>query len=65
MLDRNNVEIRAQVHQMDAEGCHVNEPTEAEIDELLNAEGFEATSIDIWLDTAQGLWRWFLNIEEK
>ena len=56
-IERKDVEIRNQVHLMDAEGCHNDEPTEIEIKDLLIESGYNGTEIDIWKDDVQGLWR--------
>jgi len=57
-MKRENIEIRDQVHLMDAEGCHDNEPNTDDIRAHLEAEGFHARTIEVWFDDLQKLWRW-------
>jgi hypothetical protein len=64
MLKSEDVEIRTQVHLMDAEGCHDEKPTKQEIIQYLESKGFSPSSdIEIWLDSMQSLWRWICNIK--
>lgn len=62
MIERENVEIRNQAHLMDAEGAHTHEVDYSEIEQFLAKEGYFATNIDIFFDSAQGLTRWTCDI---
>jgi len=64
MLNRNEVEIRTQLHLMDAEGLHNEKPTVEEITELLKKENFIPTSLEIWHDNIMNLWAWSTDIKE-
>lgn len=64
MFKSEDVEIRTQMHLMDAEGCHDEKPTKQEIIQYLESKGFSPFSdIEIWLDSMQSLWRWICNIK--
>jgi len=64
MLNRNEVEIFNQAHQMYAEGKHDNRPSESDIVLLLYDEGYEASNIDISYDSMMGLYNWYADIEK-
>jgi len=63
-LDRRDVEIRDQAHQMDAEGMHEFKPTKKQITDLLAKENWKATDIDINFDDTQKFWRWYTPIKK-
>ena len=62
MIDRKDVEIRNQQHERWAEGCHSDKPDERDISGLLLNEGYSHKTIELWIDTLQGLWRWHCEI---
>ena len=63
-ISRRDVEIRNQAHLMDAEGMHDAKPTEAEINALLNKEGYEGYDIEIWFDKVMQIWTWAASIKK-
>jgi hypothetical protein len=64
MLNRNEVEIFEQAHQMYAEGKHANSPSESDIVLLLYDEGYEASNINISYDKMMGVYNWYAEIEK-
>ena len=61
-MNREEVEIRTQAHQMDAEGAHDEKPNSEEIKTLIESEGFRYRNLEIWFDDLQKLWRWSCDI---
>ena len=51
------LEIRDQVHLMDAEFSSDNKPTVEQLQKLIQEKGYKATNIDIWFDTMMNFWR--------
>lgn len=58
LITRDNVELRTQLHQMDAEGLEDEEPSIFEIIEFLSIEGYYAFDIEIGFDDMMQLWYW-------
>jgi len=63
MLNKEEVELYIEPHQMYAEGAHDDKPIEAIIELTLLDMGYIATDIDIFYDDLQVLWRWTADIE--
>ena len=63
MINRNDVEIKNQIHEMYAEGCQHTKPIFSEITDLLKNEGFSHDKIESHYDEMQGLWRWLCDIK--
>lgn len=62
MINRVDFEVLDQEHQMWAEGCQDDKPTENEIVAAVAMEGYYAENLDISFDTLQKLWRWSCDI---
>lgn len=62
MINRDNVEIRTQLHQMDAEGLQDEEPNVDEIISFMTNEGYIIHDIDIGFDSVMQLWYWTCTI---
>lgn len=64
MLDRNEIEIFNQLHEMYAEGKHINRPSESIINLVLINEGYYSNNIDIYYDSLMGLYQWRADIQK-
>ena len=62
ILDVKNIEIRDQEHEMFAEGCHDEKPTECEVKAAIIRSGYVGRNVDIFYDNMQKLWRWTADI---
>lgn len=60
-----DLEIRTQIHLMDAEGCTDDKPNLFEIMEYMNYLGWQVKNMDYWFDGSQGFWRWTCDLVGK
>ena len=61
---RQDVELKTQAHQMQAEGLQDDEPAVLEIIDFLHNEGFNASNIDISFDNVMQMWTWLADLEK-
>ncbi len=63
-MKRDDVEIRDQIHLMDAEGRQADEPSETEIKAVIEGEGFLAKNVRKQFDELQNDWAWSCDIQK-
>jgi hypothetical protein len=64
MINRNQIEIFDQKHEMYAEGKHTSKPDELEIRELLLFEGYDSYNYDISYDSMMNVYNSFCKIKK-
>ena len=64
-INRNDVELKTQAHQMQAEGLQDDQPTIPEIIKFIRNEGYEVLTIDIEFDKLMHLWSLLAEIKES